>query len=103
MPAMDWKIERIRERCAVCTKEFVHDQRVVSLIELDANDRVVRRDVCSACAPAAGAEVVWWETRFQKQAPRKKKVDFDRLLRIFEAWQKAPPKDAKDGAPLLYL
>ena len=97
---MDWKLDRIRERCATCAKAFTHEERVVSAISLDAEERAVRRDLCGACAPPAGSPDVWWETRFQQQAPKKKKVDFDRLLRIFEAWQKAPPKESE---ALLYL
>lgn len=97
--ANEWKIERIRERCAACTRTFAHDERVISTIGLDETQRAQRRDVCVACKPA-DADVVWWETRFQQQAPRKKKVDFDRLLRVFEAWQRSPPRDSE---ALLYL
>jgi hypothetical protein len=97
---MDWKIERIRDRCATCSKPFAHDQRVVSAIALDEQERAIRRDLCGECAPSLQRMVVWWETRFQQQAPKKKRVDFDRLLRVFEAWQKAPPKDSD---ALLYL
>jgi hypothetical protein len=107
---MDWKIDRIREACAKCGRPFVHDQPVVSAIDFDAEDRVVRHDLCAACKPASASEVVWWETRFQLLAQRKKKVDFDRLLRIFEAWQRSPPKAAtadaaagNDHGALLYL
>ena len=97
---MDWKIERIRDRCTTCSKPFGHEQLVVSAIALDAQEHAVRRDLCSECATALERTIVWWETRFQQQASKKKKVDFDRLLRVFEAWQKTPPKD---GEALLYL
>lgn len=97
---MDWKIERIRERCAKCDKPFAHEQAVISAIVVDEQQNIARRDFCVACHPGSAAGVVWWETRFQQQAPKKKKVDFDRLLRVFEAWQKAPPRDSD---ALLYL
>lgn len=97
---MDWKIDRIREQCAQCAKPFAHDQKVISAIATDEQQRFVRRDLCIDCPPAAAGGVVWWETRWQLQAQKKKKVDFDRLLRVFEAWQKAPPKDSD---ALLYL
>ncbi|MBM4013393.1 MAG: hypothetical protein FJ293_00280 [Planctomycetes bacterium] len=97
---MDWKIERIRERCATCEQPFRHDERVRSAITTDEQQRAVRRDLCGACPPPGGPSTVWWETRWQQPAQRKKKVDFDRLLRVFEAWQKAPPKDSD---ALLYL
>ncbi len=97
---MDWKIDRIRDRCATCAKVFAHEERVISAITLDAEERAVRRDLCSACKPADAVTIVWWETHFQQHAPKKKKVDFDRLLRVFEAWQKAPPRDSES---LLYL
>jgi hypothetical protein len=106
---MDWKIERIRDRCAECAAPFVHDQRVFSVVDLalvDNAERIVRRDLCARCGANRGApgspasRALWWETRFQQQAPKKKKVDFDRLLRIFETWQKAPPKEQE---ALLYL
>jgi hypothetical protein len=100
---MDWKIDRIRDRCAACSAVFAHDQAVVSVIDLEPGDRIARRDLCSTCGPGPGARVLWWETRFQQQTPRKKKVDFDRLLRIFEAWQQSPPKQQEDGGALLYL
>jgi len=87
---MDWRIERMHERCAKCETAFVHDQRVISLVEAGP-ERVVRRDVCATCAPTNDAQALWWETRFQQHAPKKKRVDFDRLLRIFEAWQKNVP------------
>ena len=87
---MDWRIDRIRERCLQCATEFAHDQRVVSVIEADAA-KIARKDLCEKCAPKGPApDVVWWETRFQAQAKRRR-VDFDRLLRIFEIWQKKPP------------
>lgn len=97
---MEWKIDRIRDRCASCAKVYGHDERVISAITLDAEERAVRRDVCVACKPADAVTIVWWETRFQQHAPKKKKVDFDRLLRVFEAWQKSPPRDSES---LLYL
>jgi len=100
---MDWKIERIRDRCAECSQPFTHDQRVVSVVALaivENAERIVRRDLCVRCGPSAGAGSLFWETRFQQQAPKKKKVDFDRLLRIFEIWQKDPPKEQE---ALLYL
>jgi hypothetical protein len=97
---MDWKIERIRDRCSACSKPFAHDQRVTSLVELDASERVVRRDVCASCRPAGDASVVWWETRFEVETSSRRKVDFDRLLRIFEAWHAAPPAGLE---ALLYL
>jgi hypothetical protein len=100
---MDWKIERIRDRCAACSAPFAHDQQVVSAVDLDAAGHVARRDLCVACGPKPGSRSIWWETRFQQQAPKRKKVDFDRLLRIFEAWQKNPPADPEDGGALLYL
>jgi len=88
---MDWRIERIRERCLQCSAAFGHDQRVVSVIEADA-EKVARRDLCEKCAPKGPSpDVIWWETRFQLHAPKRKRVDFDRLLRIFEVWQKSPP------------
>jgi hypothetical protein len=96
---MEWKIDRIRERCATCERPFVHDQRVISAITTDEQQRPVRRDLCSNCPPASAPSTVWWETCWQQPA-QKKKVDFDRLLRVFEAWQKAPPKDSES---LLYL
>ncbi len=87
---MDWRIDRIRECCLQCASPFAHDQRVVSVIEADAA-KVTRRDLCEKCAPKGTApDVIWWETRFQLQAKRKR-VDFDRLLRIFEVWQRSPP------------
>jgi hypothetical protein len=95
---MDWRIERMRDRCAKCEAPFAHDQRVVSVVEVAA-ERLQRRDLCSACAPRDG-QSLWWETRFQQNAPKKKKVDFDRLLRIFEAWQKELPAGQE---ALLYL
>jgi hypothetical protein len=96
---MDWRIERIRELCSACSTPFVHDQRVISVVTADA-ERVARRDLCERCAPRGGGEALWWETRFQQQTNQKKKVDFDRLLRIFEAWQKSPPQGQES---LLYL
>ena len=47
---MDWRIDRIRERCLQCAAAFAHDQRVVSVIEADAA-KIVRRDLCEKCAP----------------------------------------------------
>ncbi len=97
---MDWRIDRIRERCLQCAAAFAHDQRVVSVIEADAA-KIVRRDLCEKCAPKqTSPDVVWWETRFQAHAPKRKRVDFDRLLRIFEVWQKSPPPGQE---ALLYL
>jgi hypothetical protein len=98
---MDWRIERIRDRCFTCSKPFEHDQRVVSVVEADT-EKVVRHDLCDGCAPKGGTTAVslWWETRFQQQTNKKKKVDFNRLLRIFEAWQKAPPPGQES---LVYL
>ncbi len=84
---MDWKIERIRERCATCEQPFLHDQRVISAITTDEQQRAVRRDLCAACPTPSGPSTVWWETRWQQPALKKKKVDFERLLRVFEAWQ----------------
>ncbi len=97
---MDWKIDRIRDCCAGCGKPFGHDQRVLSAVTVDGGERAIRRDFCESCMPPASAVAVFWETRFQQNAPKKKKVDFDRLLRIFEAWQKSPPKESE---ALLYL
>jgi hypothetical protein len=96
---MDWRIERIRDRCSACSTPFVHDQRVISVVSTEA-EKVARRDLCERCAPRGGADALWWETRFQLQTNAKKRVDFNRLLRIFEAWQKAPPPGQES---LLYL
>jgi hypothetical protein len=96
---MDWRIERIRDRCFACQKLFEHDQRVVSVVDADS-EKIVRRDLCDGCAPRGDANSLWWETRFQQQTNKKKKVDFNRLLRIFEAWQKTPPPGQES---LLYL
>jgi len=87
---MDWRIDRIRDRCLTCSTLFAHDQRVVSVVEADA-EKITRRDLCERCAPQGSTSVIWWETRFQQHAPKRKKVDFDRLLRIFEVWQKSTP------------
>jgi hypothetical protein len=95
---MDWRIERMRDRCLSCEKPFEHDQRVVSVVDADT-EKIVRRDLCEKCAPRGDATSLWWETRFQ-QTTKKKKVDFNRLLRIFEAWQKTPPPGQES---LLYL
>ncbi|MSR45852.1 MAG: hypothetical protein EXS13_02080 [Planctomycetes bacterium] len=101
---MEWKIERIRDRCATCAKVFTHEQRVISAIATDEQQRAVRRDLCGNCVPAADSGVVWWETRFQEQEQKKKKkVDFDRLLRVFEAWQKSPPLDSDSLRYLITL
>jgi hypothetical protein len=95
---MEWKIDRVRDRCTTCAAPFAHDVRVVSSIEI-GDDRIERRDRCPACVPSPPAAGVWWETRYELPA-RRKKVDFARLFRIFEAWQHAPPSQAE---PLLYL
>ncbi len=97
---MDWKIERIRDRCTTCSQPFQHDQRVVSVIEIDLSDRIVRRDLCSSCGSTPTARSVWWEARFEIPTQKKRRVDFNRLLRIFEAWQPSPPKNQE---ALLYL
>jgi hypothetical protein len=71
---MDWRIDRIRERCLQCSVAFAHDQRVVSVIEADAV-KIARRDLCEKCAPKqAPPDVIWWETRFQAHAPKRKRV-----------------------------
>ena len=102
-PAMDWKIDRIRAACAACAQAFQHDQRVLSVIDFDPSGHALRRDLCSACGPKPDSGALWWETRFQTQQSKKKKVDFDRLLRIFEAWQKKPANAENDDGALLYL
>lgn len=102
---MDWKIDRIRDRCAACSQPFAHEQLVISVVELDNEERAARRDVCVACGPKPDSRALWWESRFQQQV-KKKKVDFDRLLRIFEAWQRQPAKEpgqSGDRDALLYL
>jgi hypothetical protein len=96
---MDWRIERIRDRCSACSTPFAHDQRVVSVVTADA-EKVARRDLCETCAPRGGGDSLWWETRFRLRSDKKKRVDFDRLLRIFEAWQRSPPPGQES---LLYL
>jgi hypothetical protein len=102
---MEWKIDRIRDRCSACSQPFQHDQRLLSVVEFDG-ERPVRRDLCAACGPKPGSRALWWEARFELQSPKKKRVDFDRLLRIFEAWQakssSEAPGDGGDDA-LLYL
>jgi len=100
---MEWKIERIRDRCAACSRPFAHDQAVLSVVDPDAGERLARRDLCAECGRRHGERAVWWETRFQQQATRRRRVDFDRLLRIFEAWQKAPREESTERDALLYL
>ncbi len=69
-------------------------------MELDDEDVPVRNDYCASCVPQDTDSVLYWETRWVAVTERKKKLDFHRLLRLFEVWLEKPPEGIE---PLLYL
>jgi hypothetical protein len=98
----DWKIQSLRNACVACAKEFENDETVFSAIQFaeEEGQPPTRTDYCGGCRPAEAPGGIYWQTRWQIPAPKKKKVDFDRLLRVFEAWLERP----KGSDPeLLYL
>lgn len=96
----DWKIDKVRRQCAECAAEFTDDQRVISVVELDPEDVPVRRDFCARCYSGRQACPIFWETRFEAPVASRRKIDFNRLLRLFEGWVENPPPGQ---GPLLYL
>lgn len=97
----DWKIGKIRAHCYRCENDFEDDQKVVSVVEIDADDNPVRHDFCAGCMHPDDPEVanqvgnqvgIYWETRFHLQPEdHKRKIDFNRLLRVFDVWVKQRP------------
>lgn len=103
----DWKIERVKNVCARCQLPFENEQKVISWIEFDTEgDELPRRqDVCGKCVTEQLEGKVFWETRWQVPAEKKKKVDFDRLLRLLEAWLERPGvhESSRESDALMYL
>ena len=101
----DWKIDKLRGTCHKCEREFDDQQKVVSVISVQLDETVQRQDCCPECHERPNGEQspageVYWETHWQKGDEVKRKVDFNMLLRIFEAWCEAPPPGQK---ALVYL
>lgn len=100
----DWKIERLQRRCKDCEKEFEDGQRVFSVIHYPTLEHpdapLMRNDRCERCFPGPQEGTIYWETRWQSPDEKKQTVDFDRLLRLFEAWLEQPPPGQQ---ALLYL
>ncbi len=99
----DWKIDRIHACCAKCAGGFAVDASVFSVVEFDAAESPRRTDWCESCfrSHAEGTNsLIYWETRFLPPTSRRRRIDFNRLLRLFEAWVE---KSSSRNPALLYL
>ena len=95
-----WKIDPVRDCCTGCGEMFKDLQHVFSVVNEDGDEQLCRRDYCEGCFRKKEDAVVFWETQWEKSGEIRKKVDFNSLLRLFEAWLENPPKGQKE---LVYL
>ena len=72
---MEIKITRSARNCTACTREFVHDEEMMSVARIE-NQQLLRTDYCVACwAPSSGtgAFSVWspkyYDPRVAEQQP----------------------------------
>ena len=96
----DWRIEKVQSGCSACKEPFADQQRVVSVVLVGVDEVPVRRDFCQSCFEEHKPGDVFWETRWVQEGEAPRKIDFNQLLRIFEAWVENPPPGQKE---LLYL
>jgi len=105
---LSWKIGRVQNACARCERAFENDELVRSVVQqLEPEESaegegpaLERCDFCQRCARSNAEGLVYWDTHWQAPDVKKKKVDFDRLLRLFESWL---DRASEADHPLLYL
>ena len=61
----DWKISRMRDRCARCEKPFEDGQDAYSVVELDDEEVPQRHDTCAACFRSGERPAIYWKATWR--------------------------------------
>lgn len=81
----DWKIRRRLGECTRCETTFEDGTRHASLLRVDAEEALVREDICEGCWDGGeGTDVLfWWFTTFHQTRKQTVQMDLASLERLF--------------------
>jgi hypothetical protein len=81
----DWKIRRRLGECTHCETAFEDGTRHASLLRIDAEEALVREDICDTCWDGGEGEDVlfWWFTVYYQTRKQTVQMDLASLERLF--------------------
>lgn len=81
----EWKIHRRHGECSGCQRRFEDGERHASSLRFDAEQALLREDLCAQCWSAAEESdfLFWWSTRFAESRKTTVQLDLGSLERLF--------------------